>query len=84
MATPPLPAEQRALEQQYADLTRPTWSLTVGGGLGQGAAQQWRQQAGLVGAPTLGQSQLTSLSRDYAQQAEQARRAQQAQSGLAF
>ncbi|GAB4817891.1 hypothetical protein N2152v2_004937 [Parachlorella kessleri] len=79
LSMPPTPAEQRAQEQYLAGLTRPSWALTLGSG-GQGAAAQWRQQSGLLGAPTLAQAQLASL----AEQAQQAQPTQQAQQGLAF
>ena len=63
----------------------------MSGQLGQGAALQWRQQAGLLGAPSVGQSVLASLAAHHgAQQAQQAQQQQQGPSlgvaphGLAF
>lgn len=75
------------MAQQMAALTRPTWSLTLSGQMGQGAALQWRQQAGLMGAPTLGQQQLATLAQHAAaaQQAQQqAAGPQQVQHAVAF
>lgn len=38
LSTPPTPDQSRALEQQLAALTRPSWVLSLGGGAGLGGA----------------------------------------------
>jgi hypothetical protein len=54
--------QSKALEEQYVSLCNPLIPISLDiGGFETGAGAAWRQQAGLVGARTFGESSLRSL-----------------------
>ena len=61
LGTLPTPAQQASLEEECALLMRPAYTVSMSG-YGGGAAQEWRQQAGLRGAESLGQAELVTLA----------------------